>query len=109
MPKDKGAHVLSAVKVLRSSRDRALEVLAPRVHHYLQERILASVWYPFEDHIELLRGIGVILGGDPWPLMGRGLARMDLNGQYKHYLRRDDPAQTLQLMPAMWKSVHDSG
>jgi hypothetical protein len=109
MPKVKGAHVLAAVKMLRSQRERALTVLPARVHKYLEERILASMWYPFEDHIELLRGIGTILGGDPWPLMGRGLARMDLSGLYKHYLRPGDPAQTMQMMGPMWKSAHDSG
>jgi hypothetical protein len=110
MPKVKGAHVLAAVKVLRANRDEALARLPPAVHKYLgEERILASVWYPWEDHIALLRCLGSMMGGDPWLLMGRGLARMDLHGQYKHYLRRDDPAQTLQLMTAMWKNVHDTG
>jgi hypothetical protein len=101
--------VLAAVKVLRANREQAITRLAPPLHRYLEERILASMWYPFEDHIELLRAIGAMLGGDPWPLMGRGLARMDLVGQYKHYLRRGDPAQTLQLMIPMWKSAHDTG
>ncbi len=110
MPKVKGAHVLSAIKTLRAYREQALQLLPPHLHKYLQERILASMWYPFDDHLELLRAIGVIVGGsDPWLLIGRAAARLDLAGLYNQFLRIGDPASTLKTMPAMWKSAHDSG
>jgi hypothetical protein len=110
MARVKGAHVINAVKVLRSSRERARAALPPRLHKYLEERILPSTWYPFEDHIELLRAIAAILEApDPWAEMGRGTARMDLMGIYRSHLRRGDVPTTLQAMGAMWKSAHDTG
>jgi hypothetical protein len=110
MAKVKGAHVINAVKVLRGHRERALAILPPPLHRYLDERILPSSWYPFEEHIELLRAIAAVLGGGaPWVLMGRGTARMDLSGIYKGYLKSGDVPRTLQAMSAMWKSAHDTG
>jgi hypothetical protein len=109
MAKVKGAHVINAVKVLRAQRERALAILPPALHRYLEERILPSTWYPFEEHIELLRTVAALIGGAPWEIMGRGTARMDLSGIYKHHLRNGDAARTLHAMAAMWKSAHDTG
>jgi hypothetical protein len=110
MARVKGAHVINAVKILRGSRERALAVLPPTLHRYLEERILPSTWYPFEEHIELLRAVATLLGGGaPWELMGRGTARMDLSGIYKSHLRPGDAARTLHAMAAMWRSAHDTG
>jgi hypothetical protein len=110
MARVKGAHVINAVKVLRANRERARALLPPALHRYLDERILPSTWYPFEDHIELLRTVAAVLGsGSPWVLMGRGTARMDLSGIYKSHLRPGDAARTLQAMAAMWRSAHDTG
>jgi Protein of unknown function (DUF2378) len=114
MANTKGAHVLNAVKVLRQQRERALELLPPRLHKYLQDRIMASSWYPLDDHVELLRAITTMLspsgpGDATWQLMGRGTARMDLTGLYKSQLRRGDPEGTMRWMAVMWKNAHDTG
>src|SRR5687767_4022312 len=37
----KGTHVLAAVKFLRTHRERAIALLDPQYHHYLEERILS--------------------------------------------------------------------
>lgn len=110
----KGSQLVNAVKVLRGQRQRALEILPPRLHHYLDERVMASTWYPLEDHIELLRAITAILapsgpGDAAWQLMGRGTARMDLTGLYAAQLRRGDVEGTLRWMAVMWKNAFDAG
>jgi uncharacterized protein (TIGR02265 family) len=111
-PHTKGSHVLNAVKMLRSNRERALELLPPALHKYLEQRILPSSWYPLEEHLVLLRVLAQLwpaTAGDPWALMGRGTAQSDLNGLYKMYLKPDDPARTLVAMGTLWHSAHDTG
>jgi uncharacterized protein (TIGR02265 family) len=111
-PHTKGSHVLSAVKVLRGQRERALELLPPSLHKYLEQRILAASWYPLNEHLELLRVVAKLWpasAGDPWILMGRGTAQADLSGIYKMHLRPGDPARTMILMSAVWKTTHDTG
>ena len=110
MPKTKGAHVINAVKILRAQRARALELLPPRLHHYLDERIMASSWYPMEEQFELLRAIATMLPGpDPWLVMGRGTARADFTGIYKIHLREGDPARSFEVMPVLWRTTNDTG
>jgi hypothetical protein len=111
MPKTKGAHVRNAVKVLRSNRAQALALLPARLHRYLEEQILPSTWYPLEDHLELLRAIAKSMPGvaDPWLIMGRGTAQMDMAGVYRHMVRADSPELTLQSLGAIWRSAHDTG
>src|SRR5439155_12432375 len=74
-------------------------------------RILPSSWYPVEDHLGLLRVIVGLLPPtpDPWVMMGRGTAQMDLTGIYRNHLRPGDPERTLMAMSALWRSAHDSG
>jgi hypothetical protein len=109
--KTKGAHVINAIKVLRANREQALRVLPPHLHHYLEDRILPSSWYPMDEHLGLLRAIATLMppGADPWPIMGAGTARMDLSGIYKQHLRKGDVIRTLHALAAVWRSVHDTG
>jgi hypothetical protein len=110
-PKTKGAHVLNAVKVLRSQRERALTLLPSHLHKYLEHRILPSSWYPLEEHIGLLQAVVKMMpaGPDVWFTMGRGTAQMDLAGIYRHFLRVGDPQLSLGSMGGLWRSAHDSG
>jgi hypothetical protein len=108
----KGSHVISAVKVLRGNRERALELLPPPLHKYLEQRILPSSWYPLDEHLGLLRVIAQLWptgGGDPWTLMGRATAQADFGGIYKLHLKPGDPGATLTAMGALWRSAHDTG
>lgn len=107
----KGTHVLHVVKILRTYRELALKLLAPDLHHYLTDRILPSSWYPSDDHLGLLRAVARLMPKvpDPWITMGRGSARMDLEGAYKHHIRPRDPETTLRILTAVWRSTHDSG
>ena len=40
-----------------------------RYHHYLDDRILVSSWYPEADQLELLRAVSFLLPGTPDPWM----------------------------------------
>jgi hypothetical protein len=42
MAKAKGTVVVEVVKTLRRNRERALELLPEKLHHYLQERIVVA-------------------------------------------------------------------
>jgi hypothetical protein len=110
----KGSQLLNAVKVLRGQRERAREILPPRLHKYLDERLMASTWYPLDDHVELIRAITTLIAptgvaDSAWQLMGRGTARMDLTGIYSAQLRRGDAEGTMRWMAVMWKNAFDVG
>lgn len=108
----KGAHVINAVKMLRGDKERARALLAPALHKYLEERILPSSWYPFEDQRALWYAVVELMGGldaGIWIAMGRGVARMDMNGLYKRHLKPGDPEGSLRLLAAMWKNAYDAG
>ena len=108
----KGVNILALVKVLRrAGRERAEAVLAPELHHYLDQRILVSSQYPEADHLGLLRAMAKLLPPrpDPWFTMGQLSARSDLNGLYRALLRPGDPKRTLQSANALWRNYHDTG
>ena len=58
MPNAKGTVMVGLVKRLRRERERARELLAPELAHYLEERINLGAWYPLEDFLALLRLTG---------------------------------------------------
>jgi hypothetical protein len=107
----KGSNVLGTVKGLRLNRDRARQLLPLRLHHYLEDRILVSSWYPEADQIELLRVMSAFLPPEPNPLvvMGCVAAAMDLTTIYRGHLRPGDPQRTLAACSALWRSYHDTG
>jgi hypothetical protein len=110
MPNVKGSNVLSAVKMLRAHKERAVALLPPQFHHYLTERILPSSWYPETDQIEILRAVAFMLPGtpDPWMVMGRMAAQNDLSDIYRHVVRTD-LKDTLRGATSLWKTFHDTG
>ena len=112
VPNCKGTDVLNAVKWLRLNRERALAMLPPRLHHYLEDRILVSSWYPEEDQFGLLKVIAALMpagGPDPWVLMGRATANTNLTSLYRNQLRVGDPERTLTFASAFWRNGHDTG
>ena len=110
--KVKGTNMLSAVKALRMVREQARATLAPRLHHYLEERILVSSWYPELDLMGLLSALGKLLpagGGDPFVFMGRTTAREHLAGIYRGHVRTGDVERTLRSGATLWRNYHDTG
>jgi hypothetical protein len=114
MAKAKGTTMVTLVKFLRSQRERAQAVLPPSLHHYLEERIHASSWYPEADMLVLLRAmLGMIPGSRQAVLgqLGTALAREHLDGIYGHLKidACDDPATMARRCFALWGSQHDTG
>jgi uncharacterized protein (TIGR02265 family) len=114
--KVKGATVITVVKSLRNAKERARALLPPRLHRYLEERILASNWYPAADHLELLRALAKILqendpglGDGAYRLIGAMGAQIDAANLYEQVLRRADPEQALKRASVMWRIYFDSG
>lgn len=109
MAKAKGTALIGAIKFLRRQRERALEVLPASLHHYLQQRISESSWYPEEDLLEILRAMLRLTPGDDTgslESMGRATARAHQEGVYAHLMEgRGSPSKSF----ALWSSMHDSG
>jgi hypothetical protein len=110
-PKVKGTNMLSAVKALRAGRESARAVLPTRLHHYLEERILVSSWYPESDLMGLLATLGKLMpaGNDPFVFMGRTTAREHLAGVYRAHVRPGDLERTLRSGALLWRNYHDTG
>lgn len=111
VPNVKGANVLAAVKMLRANRARAVALLPARLHHYLDELILVSSWYPEVDQLELLRAVSFLLPGtpDPWMMIGRIAARGDLSDLYRNMVRPGDLRAALRTFSSLWRTFHDTG
>jgi hypothetical protein len=114
MAKAKGTTIVGAVKFLRRRREEALRELAATHHHYLDERIFPTSWYPEEDLLALIRAVARLI---PLPEakaleeMGRQTAREHLEGVYSHLRGSGDrsPLQIGRRAFALWASQHDTG
>jgi hypothetical protein len=107
MGKTKGTIVLAAVKVLRSRRQESASLLPDSLHHYLQERIVVSAWYPEQDLYALLVACAALFpGGDSaFEMLGAHTARDHSEGMYSDFLSLGAAARARM----MWKTQHDSG
>jgi hypothetical protein len=102
--------VLQVVRVLRANRAAALSKLPPKLHHYLDQRILPSTWYPEKDEVVLFQALASILQlGADWTTFGTHAARHDLNGVYRGLLVPGDAKRTLGNTTALWRNFHDTG
>jgi len=109
MAKAKGTVVVEVVKSLRTNRARALELLPPKLHHYLEERIVVASWYPLEDYLALLRTVGKILGkgGDGLAVfekLGRLAARSHMSGTYSRFKNTTNRQASFTLLTSMYDS-----
>ncbi len=107
----KGAHIIGLVKALRARRAEAEAVLPRELHRYLDERVLASTWYPETDHVALRQAVAALnpQEADIWGLFGVLAARASLGGVYKNMVARGDPARTLRNMRHYWSLYHSGG
>jgi hypothetical protein len=106
MPNAKGTVVVEAVKALLAQRERAQEALAPRLRHYLDDKIVLASWYPLEDYIDLLRVMARIGGGrqSPCEQMGRDAARSHMQGTYSRLNKSADRKAAMTLASSMYDS-----
>jgi len=113
----KGTAMLNSVKFLRANfREEALELLPPELHKYLNARILASMWYPEEDALALIRVMARLMkenvpgvGDDVYAYMGRTVAQADFTTFYANLIRPNDPEETLTRVVTTWRMYHDTG
>ncbi len=108
MGRVKGIAILDAVKFLRARRDDALETLPAPMHHYLDDQIGTSAWYPESDLVDLIRGVAQLLPGPidrALMMMGERSARAQtiVYGD----LIRGIPSNSRTF--ALWSTQHDTG
>ena len=112
MPNTKGSNVVELVRFLRSRRDDARELLPSALHHYLEDRIEVTRWYPEEDSAGLQRAVAALLpvaDEDAYELMGSLDAQLHLKGVYGHLLENARTEVLPLRITALWSSVHDTG
>jgi predicted hydrocarbon binding protein len=107
MPNTKGAVLLGPIKFLRKRREEALPLLAPELHHYLEERVQLSGWYPESDLVGLTRAVAKLVGGDE----REAIERIGELGAREHATVYGDLIRSLSTSTvfALWSSQHDSG
>ncbi|HTO70570.1 MAG TPA: hypothetical protein VMR31_11970 [Myxococcota bacterium] len=108
MGKTKGSAVIAAVKLLRSRRPEAQELLPAPLLHYLDERIVVAAWYPEEDLLALIRacaGVFPARGESIFESMGAAGARNHMEGIYADLMGREPSARA----HALWRTQHDTG
>jgi hypothetical protein len=108
----KGSALVGAVKFLRSRREDALRLLPPALHHYLDDRIQVSSWYPEEDLLSLVRAVAPLVPvrtGDVYETMGHAIAREHMGSTYSHLLRESDELALPRRALVLWQSMHDTG
>jgi hypothetical protein len=109
MAKAKGSILVPMVKYLRKQRERALALLPPELHSYLNEKIIVSAWYPEEDLLGLIRTRLQIEAASPEQVletMGRLTAQGHHEGVYAHLL---EDGGSSHAAGALWSSQHDTG
>ncbi len=109
MPSVKGTILVPLIKALRARRDEARAALPPELHHYLDERVLLTGWYPEQDHLALLRTLGKLLSLTSYVTMGTILAQFELRGVYRAQLHEGDAMRTIRGFTQFWPINHDTG
>jgi hypothetical protein len=111
LARTKGTNLIGAVKFLRRHREAARAALPPALHHYLEERVLPTSWYPEEDLVLLLRAMAPLIGdvgGNVFEVMGRVTLREHMDGVYERLLK-GDPLTFARRVSALWQMQHDTG
>lgn len=107
----KGTVLIKMVKTLRKHRERALVIVPPELHKYLDQKILASSWYPIEDYVALFRAVGELIpdpGMDVFEYLGRISAQMDFEGIYNPMVRGKDALGCLTAIVNMQKLTNST-
>lgn len=112
MGRTKGTSIVEIVKFLRTRRDDALQALPATVHHYLDDRILESAWYPEEDLVTLVGAMVEILDApaeEILALLGAEAMQRNRNGAYAHLFQQYQGERVLRVAGVLWKTMHDTG
>jgi hypothetical protein len=107
--RSKGISLVSTVRLLRKHRARAAELLPPHLHHYLNEWIQVSAWYPTRDLAELASAVAKIVHPDAPDValeqMGAAGARIQPSIYRDLLIGAGSTSRTF----ALWSTQHDTG
>jgi hypothetical protein len=113
MAEIKGAALIQVVRGLRSNRAVAETLVPVSLHNYLNERLLASSWYPEADWAALILALGKMIApgikGDVWEYIGSEGATHDFNGIYSSLIRKGDPWASFAIAQKIWRLYRDTG
>jgi len=104
----KGSVLVGPIKFLRKRREEARGVLAPELHHYLEERVRLSSWYP-ETHFTALMLAAARLTHED---LDRALEQMGAAGAHFHAEFYGDLLRSMgsnSSVFALWSTQHDTG
>jgi hypothetical protein len=104
----KGIALLSIVKFLRRHRDEALEVLAPEYHHYLDDHIDVSGWYP-GPHLPVLLRAAAQMYTSPLDRALQIIGEATVRAQADVYGELLTGAGSQSRVFALWTSQYDTG
>jgi hypothetical protein len=112
----KGSVIAEAVRFLQLHREEAMRQLKPELHHYLDDRIGVSNWYPETEYLALIRVIATLIptliptsAGDPYGTMGRIAARQHMKKIYSHLINESDELALVRRGFVLWQTMHDTG
>ena len=111
-PKIKGIAMMDAIAALKRREDEAREQLPAHLHHYLDDSILVSSWYPEVDHQAMMALIAEIYADrskDVWFWMGQATASHALGNLYKAMVQQGEPITTLKRIPKLWRLYRTVG
>ena len=97
----KGTALMGTVAALKPNYERNPDLLPERLRHYLQDEVVASAWYSFDDYLELMKALASTIDpakakGDVWRAFGVIAAQRDLRGVQENVPQeqRPNPQQT---------------
>lgn len=105
----KGTGIISVVRALRARREAAIETLPAALHHYLDQRITISSWYPESEYVVLMTAFLRLYKGVTWHSAGEIAAREALTGVYRNIVVAGDIGETARRMRVNWRNYHDTG
>jgi len=107
--KIKGTGVVGIVRGLRAEREAALRALPAALHHYLEQRVVITSWYPEADYVLLMGALLHIYKRQTWESAGATAARDALSGVYRNIVVEGKVEETARRMRVNWRNYHDTG
>lgn len=108
----KGTSIVEIVKFLRTRRSEAQQALPAGVHHYLDDRILESAWYPEEDLVAMVAAMVELQDApaeDTLASLGAEAMQRNRSGAYAHLFQQHQGERVLRVAGVLWKAMHDTG
>lgn len=113
MARIKGSQLVSLVRSLQAIRKHVEPQMPPHLLPYLDDRPIATDWYPEEHWRDLVLLLGKSIAnrveGNVWRYIGREGAIEQIGGVYQNRVRKGDTLWTIKQLPIGWQLVRDNG